>query len=171
MTKKLLAVSLFFALAYSPPLQASDVVSRFLGVWVGEGLVRPHGFDPQVVVRCRIKGTKMNATQINFAGRCATPSGSGAFNLMIAQDPSGRVFSAKGKFAQVVDWVDFSGTGNKNAVVLKQKKPISQGNFRWMSEITLTFQSDGVILFYNNLSDKKSGKQTLSFSVSFHRRD
>jgi len=171
MTLGRLALLVFLALNYGAPVQALDIVSRFVGVWVGNGLVRPNGFDASVAVRCRIQGDRISATQVRFAGRCATTNGSGTFAMMIAQDSIGRVFAAKGQFAQTGGWVDFSGTGDENSIVLIQKKPLLRGDEHWLSEIALGLLSDGRISFDNNLSDISSGRKALSFSVVFRARD
>jgi hypothetical protein len=172
MTFRLLFISAVVSLfAVSPGFaQQNDLVGRFVGVWVGEGTVRPRGFDDPEKIRCKVKGERMADLQIRFAGRCATTSGAGAFKLRVAQDKTGQVFAAKIRLSNTEDDVEFKGPRTGEGMVLAQIEPMQQGTRLLAAEILLELPPDGDIRMTNDVTDQNSGEQAQSLDIRFVRQ-
>lgn len=154
--------------ALATPLLAGIPISVLSGVWVGNGTVRPNGFDDPVVVRCKVKGELQSQVQALFEGRCATTEGAGAFRLMIAQDKNGETFAAKMGGADAM--LDFKGHAVKHTIVLDQQAPTENHGRTLTSRITLETGVDGKIAFTTEVRDVNSGQTQRAFVVQFVRR-
>jgi hypothetical protein len=148
---------------------ATELLSSFVGVWVGEGTVRPTGFDAPQKIRCKVQGKRMSALQISFAGRCATTSGAGAFGLLIASNKSGQNFAAKVLLSQSNAEVDFSGERADRVLTLTQIEPVRTQGRLLTSVIILRLAKDGLINFANHVTDVEKDLQEQAFSVIFRR--
>ncbi len=148
---------------------AGELLSGFVGVWVGEGTVRPSGFDAPQKIRCKVKGKRMSALQISFAGRCATTSGAGAFGLLIATNGSGENYAAKVLLSLSNAEVDFSGENVGRTITLTQREPIRNRGRLLTSVITLTLENDGMIGFINQVTDIEKNQQQQALEVNFRR--
>jgi len=144
----ILVGSLLPGLAVSGP-----VLTRFLGNWVGSGMVRPNGFDASEKVLCKVTGRQDSALQITISGRCATASGARAFHLRLAQNKVGDRFAAKIRLAEAAQTVDFRGRPAPLGVELTQIAPVSRGDRKLTSVFTLTFLADGALRMDNQLTD------------------
>jgi hypothetical protein len=170
--KGLLICTILLA-ALMPPLPAvaEDFVQRFLGVWVGKGLVRPSGFGAPEKVRCKVKGTLMTPNQVSFAGRCATTSGATAFQLLVAQDETGLLFAAKIRLSAVMTEVDFKGRNEGGQIELLQVEPIEQKERLLTSKVTLSFPQVANIKMTDDITDLNSGQSAQSLEILFVRQD
>ncbi len=161
------AISLLWLTAPQAVAQESDMVGRLIGVWVGEGIVSPRGFDAPIKIRCKVKGERVADLQVKFAGRCATTSGAGAFSLRVAQDQDGQIFAAKIRLSGTGNDVDFKGRRVGEGMVLKQGEPLVQGARVLASEVTLMLPLNGDIRMTNDLTDQNSGVQAQSLKIRF----
>ncbi|NOX72642.1 MAG: hypothetical protein GXP03_03115 [Alphaproteobacteria bacterium] len=166
----LLAIVIASASAFPSLAQESDLVGRLVGVWVGEGTVRPRGFDAPEKIRCKVKGERMADFQVRFAGRCATTSGAAAFRLRVAQDQAGQVFAAKIRLSSTEADVDFKGPRTGEGMVLAQIEPLEQGARLLASEILLMLPLNGDIRMTNDVTDQNSGEQAQSLDIRFVRQ-
>ncbi len=162
---------LLAALTQPVPAMAKDVVQRFLGVWVGQGLVRPNGFDALEKVRCKVKGTLTAPTQVSFVGRCATTSGATAFGLFVAQDETGLLFAAKIQISAVATEVDFKGRNEDGQIQLLQVSPVQQEDRLLTSKVTLSFPQAREMKMTDDITDLNSGETAQSLEILFVRQD
>jgi hypothetical protein len=150
--------------------QENDLVGRLVGVWVGEGFVRPRGFDEPETIRCKVKGVLLAELQVRFAGRCATTSGAAGFKLRVAQDQAGQMFAAKIQLSNSGNDVDFRGPRTGDSMVLGQVMPLEQGARLLASEILLMLPLNGDIRMTNDVTDQISGEQAQSLDIRFIRQ-
>lgn len=151
--------------------RAEDMVQRFVGIWVGEGTVRPHGFDQPEKIRCKVIGERMSGVQISFAGRCATTSGAGTFRLLLAQDETGTQYAAKMQFSTGKADVEFTGRVVGDTITLLQTKALMQDNRLLLSEITLNLPPGLAITMTNTVTDQTTGEAAQSLEIRFVRQD
>ena len=156
----------FFSL-WGSLAMAEDVVSRFLGIWVGEGQVRPNGFDDPEKTRCKVSGAEMTPMQISFAGRCATASGAGGFRLLLAQDAEGRLFAASARLGDGGEPYAFSGRIDEGRIELRQTG--ESGPAELSSVIFLTFPDENRIGMRMRTSNSASGEHADSLDLLFRR--
>lgn len=149
---------------------SSGPLAKFIGNWVGDGMVRPRGFDLQRVIRCKVTGRQDQANQISFAGRCATPEGAGRFQVLIASDKTGKRLAATARFATSRQQIDFSGKAQAQTIILRQTAPITRGGRKLVSTMRFTFANDGRLTMTNRVSDLQNGAQALSLIVRFKRQ-
>ena len=166
---RILYAGVLALLGLTQPAHAEDVLQKFIGVWVAEGWVRPHGFDAPEKIRCKVKGSRMSNLQISFAGRCATTSGARAFRLLIAQDAAGQRFAAKVKVSMSGADIEYAGIKQAKQIVLTQETPVESGPRLLVSEITLDM-ADETIGMRNLLTDQNTDKQMQSLEITFSQR-
>ena len=167
-SRRVLVFGLIALASIAPQLEAGVSVSIFSGVWIGNGTVRPHGFDDQVAVRCKVTGELDSQHQAVFAGRCATTEGAGEFRMIIAQDAKGNTFAAK--LLSGENTLDFKGKAVENTILLDQQTPSESLGRMLTSRITLETGTKGVIAFTNEVRDVESGETKRAFVVEFIRR-
>ncbi|NOX41325.1 MAG: hypothetical protein GXP05_12700 [Alphaproteobacteria bacterium] len=166
--RRILAVLVMLATLPSGSF-ATELLSGFVGAWVGEGTVRPSGFDAPQKIRCKVEGKRTSPLQISFAGRCATTSGAGALGLLIATNKSGKNYAAKVLLSPSDAEVDFSGKNVGRTITLTQREPIRNRGRLLTSVITLTLENDGMIGFINQVTDIEKNQQQQALEVIFRR--
>lgn len=170
--KNLLLILILLSQFVLPEIaRAEDIVQRFVGVWVGEGQVRPQGFDEVQKIRCKVTGERMSEVQISYAGRCATTTGVGTFRLLLAQDATGKRYAAKMQFSTGKADVEFKGQVAGDTITLLQTKELAQNNRVLLSEITLDLPLGKDITMTNNVTDQVSGETAQSLEIRFTRRE
>jgi len=150
---------------------AEQIVERMVGVWVGEGTVRPHGLDDPEKIRCKVNGELLSEVQVKFAGRCATASGAGGFRLLVAQNEAGSLFAAQVRFANSSADIDFKGDISEEKITLSQVKSIEESKRRLRSSLDLVVPQDADISLVNTVTDLDSGEQAQSLKILFVRQN
>jgi len=152
-------------IGFLPDLAISGpVLSRFVGNWVGSGMVRPNGFDASEKILCKVTGRQDSTLQITISGRCATASGAGVFHLSLAQNKMGDRFAAKIRLAEAAQTVDFRGRPASQGIELTQIAPVFRGDRKLTSVFMLTFLADGTLRMDNqvtNVADKMTAQSLL----------
>ncbi len=151
-------------------LAQEAVTAKFVGRWVGNGVVRPGGFDPQEAIRCKVTGVQDTANQTSFAGRCATPGGAGEFRVTIAQAAAGTKLAARVRLGNRHDAVDFSGIAAAGKITLRQREPLRRGKRLLRSTIVFDFARDGSLTMTDRVTDMLSQAQATALKVRFERR-
>jgi len=151
---------------------AKDIVSGFVGAWIGEGVARPNGFGPPERIKCKVEGSLSSPTQVGFGGRCATVSGSGEFRLLIAQDETGQAIAATVILSTSSERTAFSGRVEGGIIRLFQKQPVVQGERVITSVMTLEVSSDdSSINMQSVVTDTKMGEDSQSLVIQFHKEE
>jgi hypothetical protein len=167
----LTAIAVMVCTFASPNLVlAEDIVARMVGVWVGQGTVRPRGFDAPEKIRCKVVGEKLSEVEVKFAGRCATASGTGAFRLFVAQDIGGSRFAARIRLSNAKDALDFKGSLGGDTIVLKQNEVVEQKDRKVLATITLKIPEGMDIEMTNDIVDQNSGETAQSLAIQFTRQ-
>lgn len=169
---KILRVVLIVACAsfHGEAAFAEDIVARMVGVWVGQGVVRPRGFDAPEKIRCKVIGKKLSDVEVRFSGRCATTSGAGAFRLFIAQDETGSLFAARVRFSGAKSALEFNGDISADKITLLQDNAVAQGDRLVLATLSLLIPKDGDIEMINDIVDLNSGEIAQSLNIKFVRR-
>jgi len=151
-------------------VQAEDITGRLVGVWIGEGVVRPNGFDAPEKIRCRMVGRAKTEQQVNLKGKCATTSGAARFKLMLAQDVTGKVFAAKGGFLRQKALLSLSGIRVGDVVTLNAKEPVQNGDRLLTTRLTLTVPLGKNFKMTNIVTDKATGERATSLALTLKRK-
>jgi len=162
---------MILALAMPVQLSAADVLARFIGAWTGEGTVRLNIFDDPQKIRCQVVGAVMLEHQISFSGKCATVNGAGAFEMLLAQDPTGARFAAKIRVADDAQAIAFTGQSSASGIEFLQVSPQKRGDQILSAKLDVTFDKDGSIHLQNLVADQKTDRESLALSVIFQSSD
>jgi len=152
------------------PVPAADMVSRFVGVWAGEGSVRLNGFGAREKVRCRIVGRLKTPSQINLEGKCATTSGAAKIRLFVAQNSGGNIFSAEARLSTKVETMRMSGIRDGDAVRLNSQKPQEKDGRMLTSSLRLSTVGKAGFDMVNTLTDQTTGDEAVSLAIKLTRK-
>lgn len=157
-------------LALPVPSAAEAMITRFIGVWVGEGVTVHFGGDTPEKIRCRMIGKPVSDSQTNLEGKCVTTSGSAKFRLMIAQDATGNIFAAKAQLSTIGELVSLAGTRDGDVLTLLAKMPIVINDKQISSRLQLVIPTNKSFELSNLLTDQASGEQTQSLLITLNRK-
>jgi hypothetical protein len=158
-------------LVVSAEMAAADVfIHRLIGVFVGEGTIRPQGFDDAVKVKCRLVGKPHDDLQVNLEGKCVTASGAGKVRFLIAQDQSGTKFAAKAGFASQKEMVALNGRRSGENLVFLTKAPFEASGRLVSSEIIFALAGEPEFDLSNTLTDRATGEVSQVLSLKVKRK-
>ena len=158
-------------LALSTEMAAADVfIHRLIGVFVGEGTIRPQGFDDAVKVKCRLVGKSRDDLQVNLEGKCVTASGAGKVRFLIAQDQSGSKFAAKAGFASQKEMVALNGRRSGENIVFMTNAPFEASGRMVSSEIAFALVGETEFDLLNTMTDQTTGEVSQVLSLKVKRK-
>lgn len=150
------------------PVLADEFSSRFSGLWVGTGLIRPRLFDAPQTTKCRVASEQRENGILVLSGRCATPSRSGRFSVTISRTEN-NTYTAR---FQTFGSPDIELFGRRDGAIMEfsSKDPVEQIGFTYTSKFRISFPDDQTMTISDFVTNTVNGEESQSISMTFQRQ-
>ncbi|HFQ14985.1 MAG TPA: hypothetical protein ENK41_01410 [Rhodobacteraceae bacterium] len=162
----MLAVSLVLA-AGSALAQAG--LFDLTGAWRGNGTIRAEAGEPAREGRCRLSAIPLDpGRELRLRGRCATDKGSAEISIRFVLLDGGAVAAGIASSA-LTETVQFSGQLRGSAVRLRSRAPVSLGEMRGISLLSIEVTGEGRFSLTQSLVPEDGGAEIPLVEMAFQR--